>query len=373
MHYLNLITLEIPEVEQEPEIDTQIQEEIKLLQMTKSEKDFMTEYWLEKLKSCSNAFGRMVDVEIDKKLDPYYEQTDNPDYLEFEDHTEELQNEYEIGKIDCIRLPGGKIYSIEHPIIHNRFFIGEDGLVYQKDFGKLHRPKRSKRAKKMIAYKNYPYKKIYKTFDEFARKERYFSYNDFYKGYGYVWNPKAFYDWYQIGGRWPFIFLVKDDCQEFSIGEKSWGIHTEPNAPKGYKWVCVARKKDIVWNVMFKCAKERATNNFYCLKKGYEEGKIPEGWYGKITETGIAGFGEALYIKGETVQQYLARHRIIRKYKYPVFAYGYLDEDGEYRSEDDIVLTKDKNKRRRKWHKQLKHFIDSLCDDTVLVGVDCHI
>ncbi len=372
MHFLNLITVDIPTITPQPELDAKVQEEIELLKAVKSEKNFMADYYIEKLNSRSNAFGRRVDTEIDIKLEPYYEQTENPDYLEFDDRTDELREEYETGKTDCIKFPGGRYYSVDHYMVRNKFIIGEDGLVYQKDFGPLHHPKRSKRAKKMTAYKDFPYKKMYKSFDAFAQKERYFDYNEDYKGYGYLCNPNAFYDWYQIGGRWPYVFLVKDNCEEFSIGERSWGIHEKPHAPEGYRWVCAARKKDIQWKVMFEHSKESAIQNFHTLEKSYAECKIPEGWYGKITENGISGFMEMLYIKGETVQQYLARHRIIRKYKYPSFPYGYLDDQGEYHSEDSMP-SRDEKKIKRMWHKKVNRFIDSLSDETVLVGVDCHI
>ena len=372
MHFLNLITVDIPTITPEPEVDARIQEDLKRLKEIKTDKDFMADYYIEKLNSRSNAFGRRVDTEIDIKLEPYYEQTENPDYLEFDDYTEELRKEYETGKTDCIKFPGGKYYSVDHRMVRNKFIIGEDGLVYQKDFGPLHHPKRSKRAKKMTAFKDFPYKKMYKTFDAFAQKERYFDYNEDFKGYGYLCNPNAFYDWYQIGGRWPFVFLVKDTCEEYSIGERSWGIHEVPPSPDGYRWVCAARKKDIQWKVMFERSKENAVKNFRALEKGFAEGKIPEGWYGNITENGISGFMEMLYVKGETVQQYLARHRIIRKYKYPSFPYGYLDDQGEYHSEDSMP-SRDEKKAKRMWHKKVNRFIDALSDDTVLVGVDCHI
>lgn len=372
MHFLNLITVDIPKIESQPEIDAQIQKTIKELKSIKKDKDFMTDFYIERLNSHSNAFGRRVDTEISKKLEPYSEQTENPDYLEFDDCTEELSKEYETGKTDCIKFPDGRYYSLYHHMVYDKFIIGEDGLVYQKNFGQLHHPKRSKRAKKMTAYRNFPYKKMYKSLDSFAQEEHYLDYNENFKGYGYICNPNAFYDWYQIGGRWPFVFLVKDTCDEFSIGERSWGIHEVTNAPEGYRWVCAARKKDIQWKVMFEHSKESAIRDFHTLEKGFAEGKIPEGWYGNITENGISGFMEMLYIKDETLQQYLARQRIIRKYKYPCFPYGYLDNQGEYHSEDSIP-SKDDKKVRRMWHKKVNRFIDSLSDDTVMVAVDCHI
>lgn len=372
MHFLTLVTVEIPKTNPEPEIDERIQDEIKSLKETKSKSNFMTEIYIEKLNSMSNAFGRCVDSEICSILEPYAEQTDNLDYLEFEDHTDELRDEYENDTVDCIKLPEGKIVSIENRRVWDKFIIGDDGLVYQKYFGPLKHQKRSKRAKKMTAYKDYPYKKLYKTFDEFAQKERYFDYNEDYGGYGYVYNPNAFYDWYQVGGRWPFVFLVKDSCAEYSVGEQSWGIHDQPPAPEGYRWACAARKKDIQWKAMYEFEKENATKRFHILEKAFSEKKLPEGYFGKFTDDGIAGFGDMVYKNGETVQQYLSRHRIIRTYKYPSFAYAYLDNNGEYFDKDYIGLS-DSRKRDRVWQRMMNRFIGSLSDDTVLVGVDCHI
>lgn len=210
------------------------------------------------------------------------------------------------------------------------------------------------------------------TFDEFAQKERYFDYDEDYDGYGYVYNPDAFYDWYSIGGRWPFLFLVKDSCEEYSVGEQSWGIHDQPPAPEGYRWVCAARKKDIQWKAMFEYKRESAVKRFRTLEKAFLEKKLPEGEYGNFTDEGISGFWGMRYIKDETVQQYLARNRVIRRYRYPSFAYAYLDMNGEYHDKDNIQAD-DNNKRERIWHRIFNRFIASLDDETVLVGVDCHI
>lgn len=373
MHFVTLVTVDIPKTEDDPLVDMCIQEKIKVLEAAKAgEHDFIADYYIRKFNSLSNAFGRSVNSEIDLRLEPYGEQTENPAYLEFEDHTEELQKEYENDTVDCIKLPGGRLISIETPGVWDKFIIGEDGKVYQKYFGPLKHPKRSKRAKKMTGIKNYPYNKLYKTFNDFAEYERYISYNEDYKGYGYVYNPNAFYDWYVIGGRWPFLFLVKDTCEEYSIGERSWGIKNEISTPKGYRWVCAARKKDIQWKAMFEYEKNSAVNRFHTLEKAFMEKKFPEHYHGSFTDEGIRGFREMLYKKGETVQQYLARNRIIRKYKYPDIVQAYLDSNGEYCDKDFINL-KDYDKKNRIWHKALNKFIDSLDDEIVLVGVDCHI
>lgn len=373
MHYLTLVTVDFPKVECEPEEDKRIFEQIEALKADNTEKhSYLSDFYLQYFNSISNAFGRRVDSEIFMALEPYNEQTEDPDYLEFEDYTEELREEYESGSVDCIKLPESKIVSIDNQRVWNKFIVGDDGKVYQKEFGPLKHPKRSKRAKQMKAIKNYPYCKLYKTFDEFVQRERYYDYNEEYEGYGYTYNPNAFYDWYSIGGRWPFLFLVKDTCEEFSVGERSWCIDEERLAPTGYRWVCAARKRNIQWKVMFKYRKECAVKQFHMLEQAFAEKKLPEEYIGTFTDEGISRFGEMLYIKGETVQQYLVRNRIVKKYKYPIFVYGYLDRSGCYQEKDTVCLM-DINKRDRVWRKMLNKFIDSLSDETVLVGVDCHI
>ena len=66
------------------------------------------------------------------------------------------------------------------------------------------------------------------------------------EGYGYVYNPDAFYDWYCIGGRWPKLFLIKEDCTDFTVGDRDYPDEYY-KAPDGYKWAAAARKKDIQW------------------------------------------------------------------------------------------------------------------------------
>ena len=64
------------------------------------------------------------------------------------------------------------------------------------------------------------------------------------------------------------MFLVKDDCEEYSIGERSWSnSETKYEAPEGYRWVVAARKKDIQWQVMHEWKITTATKEFYKLEE----------------------------------------------------------------------------------------------------------
>lgn len=220
-----------------------------------------------------------------------------------------------------------------------------------------------------------PYYKVYQTFEEFV-EERYGTfYYEEQEAYGYYYNPDAFYDWYSIGGRWSDMFLVKDDCGEYGIADRSWTCaDKETKAPDGYRWTCAARKKDIAWQTMYDWELEKAKLRYARLAQAFETGTLPEGMHGIITEDGIRIFGEPVYHKGETENQYLERYIKLKRKKYPINIYAFLTEgiwtvverfipDGENsRFEDNVD-----------WEDDLEQFIDGLDDETVLVSVDCHM
>lgn len=379
MHSRTLVTVDIPEVKTDIETDREIQNTISDLEtaLERCDKDsigskIMNRIYLGRFKGMSNTFARAVYQAVDELLEPYSESTENPEYLDFEDHTDDLKNEYENKSVDCIKLPGGKIVSVHNRIIFDKFII-RDGLVYQKYFGQLKHEKRSKTAKKMTALTDYPYKKLYKSFKDFAELERYMDYNDEYEGYGYVYNPDAFYDWYCIGGRWPKMFLVKEECTDFTIGDRDYPDDYY-EAPQGYCWVSAARKKDIQWKEMRRCIFNEAIREYKEYKKIFETGIIPEEHYCRITENGVSAYGHLLYSKGETLSEYLTREGIkdMCKHIFSQYAHAYL-QDGIYHSYDECTVDKETGKSSfEEWRNMLDEFYNSLDDNAVLVSVDCH-
>lgn len=379
MHFSYLVTVDIPQITPNPEQDKRIEMQIADIQADLkddgSSRNVMKDIILKELYGLRNEFARNVHREICAVMEPFSEQTDDPEYLHFEDHTEELREEYETGTVDCIKLPEGRKVSVGSREVFDKFIIGEDGKVYQKYFGQLKHPKRSKRAKKMVAYKDYPYKKIYKTFDDFATKEKYFDYNEEYKGYGYLYNPDAFWDWYQIGGRWPKMFLVKDTCEEYSIGERSWCNEDKKyEAPEGYMWVAAARKKDIEWQAHFEWNLKKKTEFYNELLDCFQKGECPKEWYAEISKDGIKSWGEMLYIKGETLEEFLKRCKVTENYPYQIFPYGYL-HDYDYVTEESVVMENNKYNAidEEDWYRMVKKIFDDADDEKVFVGVDCHI
>ena len=62
-----------------------------------------------------------------------------------------------------------------------------------------------------------------------------------------TYNPNSKWDWYEIGGRWNKILLVKEEVKDIEEGTPSWGNLDSINkkAPEGFKWVTGAKIEDI--------------------------------------------------------------------------------------------------------------------------------
>lgn len=382
MHFRTLVTVEIPKVTEDTTENLVVKMQLGIIKKLAEKKpgDIMLKISRRTLECVQTSFARRVYNDVYSKLERYCEATDNPDYLEFEDRTDELREEYENGSVDAFKLPGGMIVSQFNNLVCGKFVIHDDGKVYQTKFGQLKHDKRSKRAKKMTGIRNCPYKKIYKTFEAYAEQEEGYVYNSHFGGYGFTYNPDAFYDWCLIGGRWPNMFLVKEECTEYSLGERSWyndGYVYE--APTGYRWVAAARKKDIEWQTMRDWALEKAKEMFYELEEVYRTKDFSK-YHCNIVGNKLVEFGNILYIEGESLDVYLHRKGYYSKVKYPVNVYGFLDDEG-YNEENDWwpykgsrkKLNKIRRRQKRNWMYKVDRFIDDLCDETVIVGVDCHI
>lgn len=385
MHFKTLVAVEVPKLEENPIADLFIEKQIELLKEkqkeNKKKRNVLSDINMRHLNGLRTEFARCVMALMYDKMEPYNEQTDNPKFLQFEDITEELKQEYE-ECTNCIKLPDGRILPENNWFFRHKFVIHEDGKVYQRHYGQLKNDKRSKKAKKMTAILNYPYKKLYKTFEEFAEVGNGFKYNEHFGGYGYTFNPKAFYDWCVIGGRWPRRFLVKNECKDYSIGKRSWGdLDVEYEAPTGYRWVAAARKKDIQWQVMRDWELECAKKDFYMYEEIYKSKIIPKDMFCQIKENKLVGYFDRLYyIEGETLDSYLKRNHIVDTFKYPAITYGFLDDDGYYEEAyvwKDSGTRKRVNKRKRKnrieFRRRLDEYLESIPDESVIIGVDCHV
>lgn len=370
MHFISLVTVEIPEITENQAKNQEIENCLKELRESykQDSKNIVLELQIERLLGLATKFARTVDYEVGEIMEPYNICTEDPKYLEFDDRTEELKNEYFQGTSDCIRLPNGSILEVNSYPIRNRFVIS-DGKVFQTHAGPLHHMKRTKKAKKMTALPAYPYTKFFKTFAAYA-EDRGASFNKQKERYGCWYNQNGMWDGYSIGGRWPDMFLVKDTCKEVSTGDRSWwNSEKEYEVPEGYMWVCAARKKDIDWRKMREWNIKKIMERYEKLQQMFEAGKMDDVYCGNINDKGIFNFGECIYSKDDSVEEFIQRHRMPTEWKYPIYNYDIVDKYG-WRSVDDF---RNCAEQQKSWHTILDEYIDSLSDDMVLVGVDCHI
>jgi len=361
MHFRTLLIADIPPICEDEDRNQKISKLISELERKKqlnADADAFDIY-LGILENGATSFSRAVAEYVAEIMEPYSAEP-SEEYLEFCDETDSLQEEY-AQRVDCLKLPNGRIVEYKDYPYYFEYSI-KDGKVYQKNAGPLHHEKRTKKAKKITFLHGIPRSKIYKSFNEFAENRCGFSFNEEHQAYGSYWNPNAMWDWYQIGGRWPEMFLVKSDCREYSFGERSWcNENSRSEAPEGYIWVAAARKKDICWDVMRDWGIQKATERFYRLEKIFADGGQNGYPVGKIVEDGIIDWDCYLYKKGESLEEYLERRSISKTWKYPLNVYSLVASDGWF-AKDDCEL-----------HDELDNHIDNIDEEAVLVGIDYHI
>ena len=374
MHFLTLAALEISQIQEDKELDNQIAEALKELELQKQieTKNFMLDFAIGRCQNLQSSFSRAVNDGVSELMYPYCESLEDPEYLEFEDRTEKLREEYE-DAVDCIKLPQGTVVEQYGDPLWGRFVV-RDGKVFQRDAGSLHHEKRTKKAKRMVALPNYPRKKLYKSFEKYAEERCGFSFDEKHQGYGYYYNPNAIWDWYSIGGRWPEMFLVKDACTEYSIGERSWcNSDRKSEAPEGYRWVCAARKKDIAWDAMRDWRNQKAAERFHKLEQMFLAGKTDPDFHGEIVPDGVMHWGELVYRKDSTLEEYLEEYGIPGCWKYPVGSHDIVDE-GQWLSVEDSVQDPGTGSYAPvDWRSCIDGYIDDMDEDMVLVSVDYHI
>lgn len=373
MHYSTLVAVEMPAIQENLVENLSVKLDLLSLQrryILTGKDSLVLKIQIGELRSRLTTFSREVFDWIGEIMAPYDENTEDPEYIEFIDETEKLE-QYDTETCTFVKLPNGRLVFPFESEFGRKYEI-RNGKVYQRNVGPLKQKKRTKRAKRMQVLENYPVKKYYKSKGEYAENYCGLSYDEEYGAYGYYMNPNCFWDCYAIGGRWPEPFLVREECVEYCISE-DYDYEPSP-APEGYRWVCAARKKDIQWQKMLEVEREAATKRYFDAKKCFEEKDTTTFLGSCIKEEGLVDWGKVRYLKDETLQEYLHREHLDDSVKYPVGFYQFLSEKtGFIESNPDYsVGLGERVKAEYDWNEQINRFIDGLDDDTVLVGVDCH-
>jgi hypothetical protein len=202
-----------------------------------------------------------------------------------------------------------------------------------------------------------------------ALKDRYPDYEEYLRDWhgvedderqGYDYNPKAKWDWYQLGGRWTGYFKLKPG-KKGDLGEYS--LVSEHRAEFGT--ADQALKKDIDFDKMEHEQFEKSSETYDKFEAAYKAGTLKPGdgyW-----EYGVENTGDRDNYVPETREQYIKRCAPVRTFA--VLKDGVWIEKGEMGWFGIASNEKDPDE----WNNEYKKLIDSLPDNTLLSVYDCHI
>lgn len=356
----DIATRLMQEDENEDEIIRKKIDEINRNVLDKDPNNVLWRYIQERLVKQKNSFSRRLTAVVEDVLEKFYCETENPAYLVFEDKTQDIIDEYENGTANVYRLANGKYVSV-HDYPYYKEYTVIEGLVYQKNVGQIKGNKRTKKAKRMTYFEDYPIKKIFKSIDAYV--EEWCNPDGIYENegkYGSFYNPNSVYDWFDIGGRWPYTFLVKETCEDIMEPLKPI-LATFPGESdflSGYKWVYAARKKDIEWELMREYFVKSATAEY---EKRSDKPPTLALWLEHEAKKGDVFLGDR---------------------QYPVIFGGLFTENEYFDKHNDLAswvdVTKDitiekVEKEEVSFDDVIDSYIANLDDEAILVTIDYHI
>lgn len=273
----------------------------------------------------------VLGEDIEKQLEPFNEQG-RPEYMKFEDKEEEWRKEFESETTKLVRLEDGTYVFPWNERFRVPGTFGTGGNTHK--------------VPDNLKEEDVPLNQFYKDFDSFCEAWHGIKKNEEGR-YGYLDNPNAKWDWYQIGGRWAGKFILKPGAQG-NLGEMS--LLSNREVPPANR-VSQARKGDIDWEAMKRHYRKDA-------EKIWEEAQSKD-----------EKMRQFIYdISPETTrEQYVERHT-----RFSTFA---VLHNGEWKEKGEMLwfgIVKDE-KDHEDWQWQIYQLIDSLPDDTLLTICDCHI
>lgn len=317
--------------------------------------------------------ARNIESCLCRILAPYDEQTEEAEYREFEDRTEEAKAGYETDTTQAVRFPDGTIHSVHDNEFTDRFYTLE-GAIYEYGADRKRTEKLQTEASRAYELINdYPVKQRYTSFEAYC--EEYCGYVQNSEGlWGYTHNPNAKWDWWQIGGRFPGKFLVKEDVVDCIATHMS--PDDDDQVPDGYKYADAARMKDICWDLMKQIAVEAVEARYKRCVEAFESGQSKDlDFFARITDEGIIGWSSMIYVKGESLDNYKARKGVTDMDKYPINTFAFVDRNGDWSGSGDMGWfgMSSNDKPERAWNDELQALMSNVQDDDFIVAVDCHI
>ncbi len=312
-----------------------------------------------------------VDNAAYRLLAAYEESTEDPEFLEFVDKSDYAATRYQSDKIQAVRYPDGRLVpTCDHPF-YGRFVVRENTILehFSKEDGG---DRETEESKLLTLIPECPVSSLY-SFEQYCGE--YFGYRRDPDGHwGFFYNPRATWDWYNIGGRFSGELLVKEDAER--VLRVPEGEDEDADQPDGHRWVNGAYMKDIAWEKMqelkiasARLAYERLSDAF----RTHDDSKL--GFFAKITEAGIAGWGNMLYIDGESLEEYMSRRGATKADIHPLDVFAFVDSSGVWHASGDMGSFgfASNEKPERTWHDELNALTEAIDPDDLVVIVDCHI
>ena len=295
--------------------------------------------------------------------------TSRPEYLEFDDCTERVHESYLHDSFTAIRYPDGQIRGTWDPEFYRHYKVKDDVIL---DIADCSSGIEREISKQLVLLKEYPARSFF-SFEDYC--EQYCGLIKNHEGsWGQFYNPHAEWDWFIIGGRFAGQLLVKENAT--CIIPVSSGDTNASALPKGYRCVNGAFMKDIEWGKMHELKVRNAKESYSAYVHAYNTRDVSGlGPLAFLTEDGISGFSDMIYIKGESLEQFLSRNGLDESDIHPLNIYAFVSTNGEWQSCNNsgwFDVDADGTSQRI-WNDELLKLSKKIGQDDYLTIIDCHI
>lgn len=308
---------------------------------------------------------------------PYNEQTDDRQFLEFQECEAEYRQKYETESVEMVRLVDGQLkytWDDDFKVRTSSFF--DTKKVYPEDSTLV----------------QVPHKERFTSFEEFMAEwvempERDAEHNL----YGYWRNPNAKWDWYSVGGRWMGYFKAKPGTC-LHLGQSGSFDNTAAPGTSDLltlgEWDLTSQRAEAVAEA------RKRYETFYGLLGGRP---LPPAWKAICAQHGDVEKAREAYQADPTVRFMNEHKEVFEPYngffmdagaEFGVPLETYLEKasaatgvpfaiikDGQWYERGSMgwwgCVSDEKD--YDEWCRQVAALFDGLPQDTPLIAVDCHI
>lgn len=302
---------------------------------------------------------------------PYWESTEDPRFLTFEDRTETCQTEYLTDTCDFVKLPDGTVCTTGDTRFYTKYEIYENTVCSHRE-RHMETPVETEDSKQVLLMQAQSVSECF-SFEDYC--DKYCGYKKNEAGHwGYYHNSNAEWDWFEIGGRWSGALLAKSWTPDAIYAYRA--LASDDPTITAFSAVDGARKKDIAWDDMRRIRRQMAEEQYHRYVNAFKTKNTKDlDCISAIRDDGIYGWGDLLYKANESLEDYLNRSGLRDDIGVGFYPYAYVDKAGKWHSQGDMGwfgLTSG-DKPQDVWHDEINAFIDALAPDDFIISVDCHI